>query len=66
MIYANEKWLYDNKSALKKVEQGLQDAAAGHLVKKGSFLKYTDDDTEKYRINYYSHSNQVMIKKSPL
>lgn len=42
-----EKWLYDNKSALKKVNQGLQDAKAGRLVKKGSFAKFVaDDDTE--------------------
>ena len=41
-----EKWLYENKAALKKVQKGLQDAKAGHLVSKDSFSKYVDDDTE--------------------
>lgn len=45
-IPAREKWLYDNKTAHRKVAQGLQDAAEGRLVKKGSFSKYTDDDAE--------------------
>lgn len=45
-IPAREKWLFDNKTALKKVEQGLKDAAAGRLVKRGSFSKFADDDID--------------------
>ena len=45
-IPACEKWLFENKDALKKVERGLQDAAQGLLSKKGSFAKFADDDIE--------------------
>ncbi len=45
-IPASEKWLFTNKKALKKVEQGLKDAASGRLSDKGSFAKYADDDLE--------------------
>jgi hypothetical protein len=45
-IPAREKWLFENKTALKKVERGLQDAAEGRLSKKGSFSKFADDDIE--------------------
>lgn len=45
-IPAKEKWLFDNKDALKKVKQGLKDAAAGHLSEKGSFAKFLKDDIE--------------------
>lgn len=45
-IPAREKWLFVNKIALKKVEQGLKDAAEGRLVKKGSFAKFVDDDID--------------------
>ena len=43
-IPAREKWLFDNKVALKKVEQGIKDAGAGHLCDKGSFAKFANDD----------------------
>lgn len=45
-IPAREKWLFNNKSALKKVEQGLKDAAAGKVSKRGSFAKYADDEID--------------------
>lgn len=45
-IPAREKWLFKNKAALKKVERGLKDAAAGRLSKKGSFAKFSNDDIE--------------------
>jgi hypothetical protein len=45
-IAAKEKWLFDNKSALRKVQQGLQDAAAGRLSDKGSFAQFANDDAE--------------------
>jgi len=45
-IPASEKWLFDNKTALKKVERGLQDAAKGRLSDKGSFAEFVDDDIE--------------------
>jgi predicted transcriptional regulator len=43
---AREMWLFDNETALAKVERGLNDAAAGHLVDKGSFSQYAGDDIE--------------------
>ena len=45
-IPAREKWLFENKIALKKVESGLKDVAQGRLLKKGSFSKFSDDDIE--------------------
>lgn len=45
-IKAQEKWLFDNKKALKKVEQGLKDAAAGRISKKGSFAEFSNDEIE--------------------
>lgn len=43
-IPAHEKWLFDNKLALTKVQHGLQDATAGRVRKRGGFAKYIDDD----------------------
>ena len=43
-IPAHEKWLFNNKAVTKKVKQGLQDAKAGKLVKKGRFGKFIDDE----------------------
>jgi hypothetical protein len=43
-IPLHEKWLFDNKSAMKKVNEGLKDAKEGRLVKKGSFIQFIDDD----------------------
>ncbi len=45
-IPAREKWLFDNKTALKKIEQGLKDAAAGRLSGKGGFAQFIDDEIE--------------------
>ena len=45
-IPARERWLLNNKTALKKIERGLKDAAAGRLSRKGSFAKFSDDDIE--------------------
>ncbi len=42
-IPAREKWLFDNKLALKKVRQGIKEAASNHVSTKGSFAKYVDD-----------------------
>lgn len=45
-IPTHEKWLFANKTALKKVEQGLKDAAEGRIFSLGSFSKFVDDDIE--------------------
>jgi hypothetical protein len=45
-IPAQEKWLFSNKSALNKVKQGLKDAAAAHVSKRGSFKKYAKESDE--------------------
>ena len=44
-IPAREKWLFDNPTALRQVQKGLEDAAQGKLIEK-DFLKYLDDDAE--------------------
>lgn len=43
-IPLREKWLYNNKIALKQVFQGIKDAAHDKLISKGDFSKYLDDD----------------------
>ena len=35
-----EKWLFENKQALKSVKQGLQDSMDKKLIDRGSFNKY--------------------------
>lgn len=45
-ISAKERWLFDNKTALNQVKQGLKDSAAGRTKSRGSFVKYVDDDSE--------------------
>lgn len=42
-IPAHEKWLYDNKNALEKVQRGLQDAKAGKIMHRGDFSKHAQD-----------------------
>ena len=37
-IPAQEKWLFDNKTALNKVKQGLKDSAAGRVSKRSGFV----------------------------
>ena len=44
-IPACEKWLFNNPTALRQVQKGIEDAAHGHVVKK-DFSKYFHDDTE--------------------
>lgn len=43
-IPAKEKWLWENKNALKSVKNGLQDAAEGRVKSRGSFAKFADDE----------------------
>ncbi len=45
-IPACEKWLLDNKSALKMLKRGLQDAATGRVTKKSGFAQYAGDEIE--------------------
>ena len=42
-IPAKEKWLWENKSALKQVQKGLQDSAAGKTKKRGVSSAVEDD-----------------------
>ncbi|MBS0357769.1 MAG: hypothetical protein JSS53_00650 [Proteobacteria bacterium] len=39
-----ERWLFENESALKRLKQGLTDAAEGRVVERGGFEKYLDKD----------------------
>ena len=43
-IPAREKWLFDNKVALKSVKQGIEEARGGKLHDLGSFAQYLDED----------------------
>jgi hypothetical protein len=43
-IPSREKWLFDNKEAMKKLKQGLKDASSGRVSAKGSFAKFADDE----------------------
>lgn len=43
-IPAREAWLFENKLALSKVRQGLQDAAKGKVSKRGDFSQFVDDE----------------------
>ena len=43
-IPASEKWLYDNKEALRRVTTGLEESATGEIRSRGSFAKYANDD----------------------
>lgn len=45
-IPAREKWLFDNKSALKQVKRGLEDSASGRVSERGDFSQYTENDDE--------------------
>ena len=42
-IPAKEKWLFDNKKALRQVKKGLEDSASGNVKSRGNFAKYVDD-----------------------
>jgi hypothetical protein len=43
-IPAREKWLFKNKAALKQVQKGLEDSAAGKVSARGDFRKYTETE----------------------
>jgi len=43
-IPAKEKWLWENKTALRQVTKGLQDSAASRVKSRGSFAKFVDDE----------------------
>lgn len=43
-IPARELWLYKHPKALKEAQEGLQQAKAGKVRKRGSFAKYAEDD----------------------
>ncbi len=42
-IPAREKWLFDNKPALRSVRQGLKEAKEGKLHDLGSFAEHLDE-----------------------
>jgi len=42
-IPIKEKWLFENKKALRMVERGLADAKAGRVKSRGSFAKFSKD-----------------------
>jgi len=46
-IPAREKWLFDNKTVLKKIERGIKDSAEERLSNRDSFSQYSDDETYK-------------------
>lgn len=45
-IPAREAWLFNNPVALDKVKQGLSDAAAGRVYKRGDFSSFAEDDPD--------------------
>lgn len=45
-IPAREKWLFENKSALKAVESGLKQVAAGKTKSLGSFAEFADEEID--------------------
>lgn len=45
-IPAAEKWLFDNKIALKQVKAGLEDSAKGKTKSRGSFAQYLKENEE--------------------
>ncbi len=44
-IPAREKWLFNNPTALRQVQKGIQDAAQGKVIKR-DFSRYLDDDSD--------------------
>jgi len=42
-IPAREKWLFDNRKALRQIQQGIEEAAQGKVVKQ-DFSEYLEDD----------------------
>lgn len=45
-IPAHEKWLFENKTVLKQVKQGIAAAAQGKLVSRGDFKQYLHEEIE--------------------
>ena len=43
-IPLREKWLFDNKIAMKKVSDGLEQLSKESLTSKGSFSQFTNDE----------------------
>jgi hypothetical protein len=42
-VPAREKWLFENKSALTAVREGLDQSAQGRVRPRGSFARYAKD-----------------------
>jgi len=42
-IPACEQWLFKNKVAMKQVQKGLEDSAAGRVSERGDFSQYIDE-----------------------
>lgn len=49
-IPAREKWLFENKTALQMVQQGLKEAAEGRVSKRESFAKFIEDDKPNHKL----------------
>jgi hypothetical protein len=45
-IPAREKWLFENKSALTAVREGLDQSAQGKVRPRGSFARYANDEID--------------------
>lgn len=45
-VAIKERWLFENKSALAQLKQGIKDSKDGRVLNKGSFAQYVDDETE--------------------
>ena len=45
-IPAREKWLFENKDALKAVREGLVQSAEGRTTSRGSFARFANDETD--------------------
>jgi hypothetical protein len=43
-IPAEEVWFFNNPTALKQVQKGLQQSKEGKVRKRGSFAQYAEDD----------------------
>jgi hypothetical protein len=45
-IPAREKWLFENKSALTAVREGLDQSAQGKVRSRGSFAQFANDEID--------------------
>lgn len=45
-IPIREKSVYENKKVRDKLKRGIKDAAEGKILSRGSFSKYTKDDSK--------------------